>query len=54
MGLRSGHGTSVVIREVSLYPQSLLAKLTVLLFVHRKGLAGREGKGAGGRIYSIV
>ena len=25
----SGHGNSVVIRELSLYPQSLLAKLTV-------------------------
>ena len=30
MGLCSGHGHSVVIRELSLYPQSLLAKLTVL------------------------
>ena len=30
MGLCSGHGHSVVIREVSLYPQSLLAKLTVV------------------------
>ena len=29
MGLCSGHGHSVVIRELSLYPQSLLAKLTV-------------------------
>ena len=29
MGLCSGHGNSVVIRELSLYPQSLLAKLTV-------------------------
>ena len=30
MGLCSGHGNSVVIRELSLYPQSLLAKVTVL------------------------
>ena len=30
MGLCSGHGNSVVIRELSLYPQSLLAKLTVV------------------------
>ena len=30
MGLCSGHGNSVVIRELSLCPQSLLAKLTVL------------------------
>ena len=30
MGLCSGHGNSVVIRELSLYPQLLLAKLTVL------------------------
>ena len=30
MGLCSGHGNSVVIREFSLCPQSLLAKLTVL------------------------
>ena len=29
MGLCSGHGNSVVIRELSLYPQPLLAKLTV-------------------------
>ena len=29
-GLCSGHGHSVLIREMSLYPQSLLAKLTVL------------------------
>ena len=29
-GLCSGHGNSVVIHEVSLYPQSLLAKLTVV------------------------
>ena len=29
MGLCSGHGHSVVIREFLLYPQSLLAKLTV-------------------------
>ena len=29
MGLCSGHGNSVVIRELSLYPQSVLAKLTV-------------------------
>ena len=29
MGLSSGHGNSVVIRELSLYPQPLLAKLTV-------------------------
>ena len=29
MGLSSGHGNSVVISELSLYPQSLLAKLTV-------------------------
>ena len=29
MGLCSGHGSSVVIHELSLYPQSLLAKLTV-------------------------
>ena len=29
IGLCSGHGNSVVIRELSLYPQSLLAKLTV-------------------------
>ena len=29
MGLCSGHGNSVAIRELSLYPQSLLAKLTV-------------------------
>ena len=29
MGLCSGHGNFVVIRELSLYPQSLLAKLTV-------------------------
>ena len=29
MGLCSGYGNSVVIRELSLYPQSLLAKLTV-------------------------
>ena len=29
MGLCSGHGTSVVIRELSLYPKSLLAKLTL-------------------------
>ena len=29
-GLCSGHGNAVVIRELSLYPQSLLAKLTVL------------------------
>ena len=29
MELCSGHGNSVVIRELSLYPQSLLAKLTV-------------------------
>ena len=28
-GLCSGHGNAVVIRELSLYPQSLLAKLTV-------------------------
>ena len=34
MGLCSGHGDSVVIRELSLYPQSLLAKLTVLLAHH--------------------
>ena len=33
MGLCSGHGNSVVIRELSLYPQSLLAKLTVHFFV---------------------
>ena len=31
MGLCSGHGHSVVIRELSLYPQSLLAKWTVFL-----------------------
>ena len=30
MGLCSGHENSVVIRELSLYPQSLFAKLTVL------------------------
>ena len=30
MGLCSGHGNSVVIRELSLDPKSLLAKLTVL------------------------
>ena len=30
MGLCSGHENYVVIRELSLYPQSLLAKLTVL------------------------
>ena len=30
-GLCSGHGNSVVVRELSLYPQSLLAKLTVRL-----------------------
>ena len=30
-GTCSGHGNSVVIRELSLYPQSLLAKLTVVL-----------------------
>ena len=29
MGLCSGHGNSVVVRELSLYSQSLLAKLTV-------------------------
>ena len=29
MGLYSGHGNSVAIRALSLYPQSLLAKLTV-------------------------
>ena len=29
MGLCSGHGHSVVIRELSLYPKSLIAKLTV-------------------------
>ena len=29
MGLCSGHENSVVIRELSLYPQSLSAKLTV-------------------------
>ena len=33
MGLCSGHGNSVVIRELSLYPQSLLAKLTVHIFL---------------------
>ena len=33
MGLCSGHGNSVVIRELSLYPQSLLAKLTVVWLV---------------------
>ena len=34
-GLCSGHGNSVVIRELSLYPQPLLAKLTVcLILVH--------------------
>ena len=32
MGLCSGHGNSVVIRELSLYPQSLLAKSTVIYF----------------------
>ena len=32
MGLCSGHGHFVVIRELSLYPQSLLAKLTVEKF----------------------
>ena len=32
MGLCSGHGNSVVMRELSLYPQSLLAKLTVCIF----------------------
>ena len=31
----SEHGNSVVIRELSLYPQSLLAKLTVLLILVR-------------------
>ena len=30
MGLCSGHRNSVVIRELSLYPQSLLAKLSVM------------------------
>ena len=30
MGLCSGHGHSVVIRKLPLYPQSLLAKLTVV------------------------
>ena len=29
-GLCSGHGNAVVIHELSLYPQSLLAKLTVV------------------------
>ena len=33
MGLCSGHGNSVVIRELSLHPQSLLAKLTVYRYV---------------------
>ena len=32
MGLCSGHGNSVVIRELSLYQQLLLAKLTVCIF----------------------
>ena len=32
MGLCSGYGNSVVIRELSLYPQSLLAKLTVHVY----------------------
>ena len=31
MGLCSGHGNSVVICELSLYPQSLSAKLTVVV-----------------------
>ena len=31
MGLCSGHGNSVVIRELSLYQQSLLVKLTVCI-----------------------
>ena len=34
MGLCSGHGNSVAIRELSLYPQSLLGKLTVHTHTH--------------------
>ena len=37
MGLCSGHENYVVIRELSLYPQSLLAKLTVCLFMSWHG-----------------
>ena len=37
MGLCAGHGNSVVIHELSLYPKSLLAKLTVLLSSAYKG-----------------
>ena len=45
MGLCSGHGHSVVIRELSLYPQSLLAKLTVHTLVETARLLAGTEKG---------
>ena len=47
MGLCSGHGNSVVISELSLYPQSLLAKLTV----HRFPMGACVG--TGGDVYPL-
>ena len=38
MGLCSGHGNSVAIRELSFYPQSLLAKLTVVVMFNESTL----------------
>ena len=41
-GLCSAHGNAVVIRELSLYPQSLLAELTVLQY-HNMCVRGGGG-----------
>ena len=51
MRLCSGHGNSVVIREWSLYPQSLLAKLTVLLSVDAQVKAPGSSPGGDSQIF---
>ena len=59
MGLCSGHGNSVVIRESSLYSQSLLAKLAVYRTQRLKkancyGMAGKSASSGSDKHHSAL